>query len=145
MSDFILTAGDIVTFLPNFPPATVTVCPGVLMGSGKAKCGGKQICVDGDEKQVEIPGCPYVSGAFTIPGVGTLKIQELGQDQLATKTKCGGSKVMLKGTMFIAVFEVQTPAQQPPSPPPTPPKPDPTPKYTGQGMFSTTNLKWKAT
>ncbi len=143
MSDFILTDGDIVMFMPAFGAAMVVAIPGILKGSGKANCGGKPICVEGDEGDVQVPGCAYTAGAFVIPGTGTLKIQALGGDQLATKTKSDGKKVMLKGSMFTAVFEVQSPAQQPS--PPTPPKPDPTPKYTGQGMFITTNLQWRAT
>ena len=143
MSDFIIIDTDIVNFMPSFPPATVVVAPGTMKGSGKANFSGKPICVEGDEKDVEVPGCMYISGGFVIPGVGTLKIQALNADQLATKTNSDGKKVILKGSMFTAVFEVQTPAQQPA--PPSAPIPDPTPQYTGQGQFVTTNLQWTAT
>ena len=143
MSDFILIDGDIVIFMPSFPPATVVVQPGTLKGSGKANFSGKPICIEGDEKDVEVPGCMYISGGFVIPGVGTLKIQTLNADQIATKTNSNDKKVLLKGSMFTAVFEVQTPAQQPA--PPSAPVPDPTPQYTGQGQFVTTNLQWRAT
>jgi len=142
MSDFIIIDGDIVNFMPSFPPATVVVLPGTMAGSGKANFSGKPICVEGDEEDVEVPGCMYISGGFVIPGVGTLKIQALNADQIATKTNSDGKKLILKGSMFTAVFEVQTPAQQPT---PTGPVPDPAPQYTGQGQFVTTNSQWTAT
>jgi hypothetical protein len=50
--------------------------------------------------------------------------------------------VLLKGSMFTAKFEVQSPAKQPP-PAPGPPIPDATPQYSGQGMFITTNIKFQ--
>lgn len=142
MSDFILVDGDTVVFLPAFGAAIVAVQPGKLKASGTAKLSGKKICLDGDEKQVEVMGCSYVSGGFVIPGTGTLKIAALAPNQTTKKTK-NGKPVMLKGAMFTAKFEVQSPAQQPA--PPGPPVPDPAPMYSGQGNFVTTNMKWKAT
>jgi len=50
--------------------------------------------------------------------------------------------VLLKGGNFTASFEVQSPAQQPP-PGPGSPIPDATPKYSGSGMFITTNFKFQ--
>ena len=138
MGDFILIEGDKANFIPIFGIAAVVVRPGDLQGSGPATIGGKKICVEGDESKVSVPGCMYTAGAFSIPGTGTLKIDSLGGDQTAKKTKTGGKAVLLKGTMFTAKFEVQSPAQQPGAPP----VPDSTLSYTGQGTFITTNLKF---
>ena len=141
MADLILLHGDLVNFQPNFALAVVVVRPGTLQGTGGATLSGKKVCVDGDEKQVSVPGCAYQAGAFSVPGVGTLKIQALAPNQKALKTKSGQKPVLLKGANFIAVFEVQTPAQMPP-PASTP---DPSPMYPGSGSFVTTNVKFRAT
>lgn len=142
--DYILLDGDMAQFLPSFGAATVVVRPGTLQGSGPAKCNGKPVCVDGDEKQLQVSGCMYMSGSFSIPGTGTLKIDSLGGDQKAQHTRSGGKEVLLKGGMFQAKFEVQSPAQQPN--PPGPPLPDPMSQYSGgQGQFITTNTKFKGT
>jgi hypothetical protein len=142
MSDFVLIDGDQVVFLPAFSPAIVVVQPGKLAGSGPATINGKAICVDGDESKVSVPGCTYMTPSHPIPGTGTLKIAALAGNQKATKTKTGGKPVLLKGAMFTAKFEVQSPAQQPT---PTGPVPDGSPQYSGQGQFVTTNTKVSAT
>jgi len=142
MPDFILIEGDKANFLPSFGAAIVVVQPGDLKGSGPATLNGKKICVDGDEKNVSVPGCTYMTPQYSIPGTGTLKISALAGDQKAKKTKTGGKAVLLKGGMFTAKFEVQSPAKQPP-PVPGPPIPDATPQYSGKGMFITTNSKFQ--
>lgn len=142
MPDYILIDGDLANFIPVFGAATVVVRPGILQASGPATLNGKKLCVDGDEKQVSVPGCMYSTPQYSIPGVGTLKIEALAADQKAQKTATGKKKVLLKGSQFTAVFEVQTPAQQPP-PGPGSPIPDATPKYTGQGTFTSTNIKFQ--
>ncbi|MBL8350890.1 MAG: hypothetical protein JNL87_11295 [Burkholderiaceae bacterium] len=142
MSDFVLIDGDQAVFLPAFSPAVVVVQPGKLAGSGPATVNGKAICVDGDESKVSVPGCAYMTPSHPIPGTGTLKIAALAGNQKATKTKTGGKPVLLKGAMFTAKFEVQSPAQQPT---PTGPVPDGSPQYSGQGQFVTTNTKVSAT
>ncbi len=144
MSDFILIDGDIANFIPAFGAAVVVVQPGTLSGSGPATVGGKNICVDGDEANVSVSGCVYMTPQYSIPGSGTLKIDALAGDQLASKTNTGGKAVMLKGGSFTAKFEVQSPAQQPP-PGPGSPIPDSTASYSGNGMFITTNFKVKGT
>jgi Contractile injection system spike tip protein len=144
MADFVLLENDIANFLPAFGVATVVVQPGTLKASGPATAEGRKICVDGDESQVEVPGCSYVAPPHTIPGVGTLKISALADDQKATKTNTGGKAVLLKGSQFDATFEVQAPAQQPP-PGPGSPVPDATKEYSGNGTFTTTNMKFQAT
>ena len=142
MSDFILIDGDIVNFNPAFGLATVVVQPGRLAGSGKGGVGGQALCIEGDEKDVTVPGCVYTAGSYSIPGTGTLKIDALGGDQKASKTRSAGKPVLLKGSQFTAKFEVQSPAQQPP-PGPGSPVPDATTSYPGSGAFQTTNTKWK--
>jgi hypothetical protein len=142
--DFILIDGDKAIFMPNFGAAVVVVRPGNLAGSGPGTLNGKPLCVDGDEKKVEVPGCVYMTPQFSIPGTGTLKIAALAGNQKATKTRTGGKVALLKGGNFTAKFEVQSPAKQPP-PGPGSPIPDPTPQYSGSGMFVTTNTKFQGT
>lgn len=141
MADYIIVDGDQAMFIPAFGPAIVVVQPGQISGSGKASLQGKMVCIDGDETSVEVPGCAYTAGAFSVPGTGTLKIAALGGDQVAQKTYSNGKPLILKGATFTAKFEVQSPAQMPP-PASTP---DGAPQYTGTGMFVTTNMKWRAT
>lgn len=142
MSDFILIDGDIVNFQPNFGAAIVVVRPSAFRGSGPATLNGKKICVAGDERGVSVPGCMYMTPQYSIPGMGTLKIAALAEDQKARKTQTGGKAVLLKGGNFTAKFEVQSPAKQPP-PGPGSPIPDATPEYSGQGTFITTNWKFR--
>lgn len=144
MSDLMLIDGDQAVFLPVFGAAIVVVQPGRLRGSGPATVGGKKICVDGDESSVSVPGCTYMTPQYSIPGVGTLKIQQLAANQKAQHSRTGGKLVLLKGAMFTAKFEVQVPAMQPP-PGPSAPIPDGSPSYSGQGQFISTNLKARAT
>lgn len=141
MPDYILIEGDQAIFLPSFGAATVVVQPGQMGASGPATFDGTKLCVEGDEGDVEVPGCMYMAGAFVIPGTGTLKIDSLGGDQVASKTSTGGKKVLLVGSTFTAKFEVQSPAKQPQ--PGAPPLDDPTPSYTGSGNFVTTNAKFR--
>lgn len=145
MADFILIEGDKVSFMPNFGAAVVVVRPGNLKGSGSATLNGKKLCIAGDEKQMSVPGCSYVTPQYSIPGVGMLKISSLGADQKAKKTKSGGKVVLLKGSLFTAEFQVQNPAQQPPPSGAGSPIPDATPKYTGMGSFITSNTKFMGT
>ncbi len=144
MPDFILVEGDKANFLPAFGAAVVVVKPGDLKGSGPATLTGKKLCVDGDEKNVSVPGCMYMTPQYSIPGTGTLKIAALAGNQKAQKTQTGGKAVLLKGGSFTAKFEVQSPAKQPP-PGPGPPIPDASPQYSGNGMFITTNMKFQGT
>ncbi|HAB19849.1 MAG TPA: hypothetical protein PLX89_27035 [Verrucomicrobiota bacterium] len=141
MSDFILIDGDKAMFLPAFGAAVVAVQPGTLVASGPASLNGKRVCVDGDETKVMVPGCTYLTPAYSVPGVGTLKIASLAGNQKAKKTKSGKKPVLLKGGNFTAKFEVTAPAQMPP-PASTP---DSMAQYSGQGMFVTTNLKFTGT
>ncbi len=142
MSDYVLIDGDLVSFDPSFGAATVVVAPGELAGSGPATVDGKGVCVEGDEVEVEVPGCMYMTPVYCIPGTGTLKIDALAGDQVAEKTQSGGTAVLLVGSSFTAVFEVQSPAQQPTA---AGPVPDASPSYSGTGTFTTSNSTFKAT
>jgi hypothetical protein len=144
LPDFILINGDTVNFEPAFENGTVTVTvrPGKMIASGPATLNGKKLCVVGDEGNVFVPLCPYITNQHTIPGMGTLLIKELAANQKAKKTKSGSKLVILKGGNFTAEFQVVVPAQQPP-PGPGSPIPDATPKYTGSGSFITTNTKFQ--
>lgn len=143
MGDFVVLQNDLVMFQPTLGAATVVVRPGTMLGSGPATTARRPICVEGDETNVVVAGCTYISGAHSIPGVGTLKIDRLGSDQTTTKTKHGGKALILVGATFTSKFEVQAPAMRPQ--PPGPPVPDPTPSYSGQGSFVTSNVTFKAT
>ncbi len=90
---------------------------------------------------VMVPGCPYTSGAYTIPGVGMLRIQALAPTQQAMRTKSAGKPVILKGGQVEAVFQATAPAQ----PPPPTRTPDAVPMYMGKGEFITTNVRVKGT
>ncbi len=142
MADFILITGDKAMFNPNFGPAIITVRPGDLIGTGKDKINQKLVCVDGDEKKVIVPGCPYTTPQYSIPGMGMLFIQSLAANQKAQKTKSSGKPVLLKGGQFQAKFTVMVPAQQPSSPNPIP---DSTPQYSGTGTFISMNQIVKGT
>ena len=144
MTDIILITGDKADFLPNFGAALAVPRPGVLQGSGPATFGGKRLCVDGDESRVSAAGVTYTTPQYSIPGVGTLRIDALVGDQKAKKTRAGGRAVLLVGSRFSARLEVQTPAQQPP-PGSGSPIPDPNPHYPGQGSFLTANNKLRGT
>ena len=138
MGDYVVVDGDKVLFLAFFGPALVFGPSGKIKGSGPGTLNGKKLCVVGDEGSVEVTNCQYLTSQYCIPGKGTLKIAALAGNQQAKKTKTGGKAVILKGSMFTAKFEVQTPAKQPP-PGPGSPGPDPMTEYSGQGMFQTTN------
>ncbi|MBR8837429.1 MAG: hypothetical protein DSM106950_26320 [Stigonema ocellatum SAG 48.90 = DSM 106950] len=142
MLDFILTTGDQAIFNPTFGKAIVVVLPGILTGTGKATVTSRTICVEGDERQVIVPGCPYTSPPFVTPGAGILTIQSLAANQKARRVKSGGKAVLLKGNTFKAKFQVMFPAMQPSIPVPIP---DQLLVYTGTGTFMTTNFRVKGT
>lgn len=138
MENYIVT-GDQVIFLPQFGPATVTPMPGVMVSSAtKTIVTKKPVCLEGDEKKVIVSGVPYIQGNFVIPGTGVLTIDKLQPDQLSKKTTIEGKAPILKGIMFIAKFQVLSPAMQPN--PPAPPAPGPVASFTGQGMFVPTDM-----
>jgi hypothetical protein len=138
--DTIIINGDQVVFTPLFGSAIVSVQPGIMEGTGETTIKGESVCIEGDEKNVEIPNCSYIVPPFVIPGMGTLKIQQLAPNQVTQKVTSGGNGVIVRGGTFIAVFEVSSQAKQPPPSS----APDPMPKHMGQGQFIPTNTKIKA-
>lgn len=142
MADFILINEDQVIFDELFTLAKVTVKKGELKASGKAKVGDKAVCLKGDEGKISVGPCDYVMPPFMKEGKGMIKIQSL-TNHVAGKTKDSGKEVLLKGSKFVAVFEVTVPAQLPPGT--IPMQTDPAPKYIGSGSFETKNTKFKGT
>jgi len=137
MSDLIIVDGDTVNFVGAFTPAVVTVQPGKISSSAATtEVGTKGPCLEGDEKSVEVSGCPYQTPVFTIPGVGTLKIKKLNSDQLTQTTQIEGKKVILNGTTFDAEFRVDTKASVVVG---TATKMDDTPTYSGKGTLVASN------
>lgn len=144
MSDFIIMDGDQALFIPVFGAAIVVVKPGKMAATGKTTIKGKKICVLGDETKLEVPGCPYMTPQYLIPGSGTLKIDKLAANQQSKVAKSGGKVIIIKGVMFTAKFEVQSPAKDPsPMASGGAPIPDGTASYSGSGNFVTTNIKYK--
>lgn len=139
----ILIDGDQAIFLPSFKAdtgvATVVVRPGTLKATGPATLNGKKLCVSGDEKSVLVAGCMYTTPSYPIPGTGMLKIKSLKDDQIAEKTRSGGTLVLLVGKSFDAEFVVMTKAQQPPPSSASDDEQD----YSGSGKFITTNQKFR--
>lgn len=145
MADFILVDGDNVTFTPVFGGALVTVKPCNIKGTGLDTVLGRKMCVEGDEKLVAVHGCPYTRPPFAIPGVGVIKIKQLGPNQIARQKKtANGKRVLLVGSGFQASFEVLTPAMMPPPSGAGAPIPDSLREYIGRGQFMTTNRQEKA-
>jgi hypothetical protein len=143
MTDLIMVDGDTVTFMPSFGLATVVPIPTTISTSAATtKVGSKGPCLEGDEKNVQSAGCLYTTATHTLPGTGTLKIDKLNSDQVTTKTTIEGKKVILKGSTFDAVFEVQAGAKTSSSPPVL----DTVTKYSGgKGSFVPTNATVFAT
>lgn len=145
MSDIIIVDGDQVVFQPAFGAATVIPVPGNISGSGKATFNSAKLCIEGDESTVRVEGVTYFTPVYSIPGTGTLLIDQPASDQVAKHTKTGGAKMILKGGNFTAKFQVQAPAMQPP-PGAGSPVPDPTTVYSGgKGSFISFNSKLKGT
>lgn len=141
MADFILIDGDQAIFMPSFGAAIVAVQPGTLTATGAATFNGTKVCIQGDETSVQVPGCTYISGPHTVPGSGTLLIESLASDHVASLTHSSNTPVMLKGSLFKAKFQVASPATIPVAT-----TPDPVPVYSGgQGQFVTQNAKFKGT
>ena len=54
----IIIDGDMVTFLPTYGSAVVTPIPTTIAGTAaKTEVAGKAVCLEGDEGDVESPGC----------------------------------------------------------------------------------------
>lgn len=144
--DTIIIDGDQVIFESQMGIASVVVKPGKMKASGKTTIKGISVCIAGDEKNVEVPGCDYITPIHAKPGKGTLKISALTGDQLASQTNSGQKALILKGNQFDAKFEVQVPAQDiKPVAAGGAPIPDATKFYFGKGQLVPSNDKIKAT
>jgi hypothetical protein len=144
MPDWIIMENDQAIFIPVFGAAVVVVQPGIMKATGKTTITGKKICLVGDEKDVSVPGCMYITSIHSIPGTGPWKIDALAGDQQSQKTSSGGKKIIVKGSTFTAKFEVQVAAKDPSTIPSMgKPTDDTTTSYSGSGNFVTTNMKFK--
>ena len=141
--DYILIDQDEAVFDPAFGDATVDVRRGTIRASGYAMGDGLELCVEGDEASVVVPGCTYMTTTHTIKGVGTLTIKKLGRDQVASQTTCEDKPVLLVGTTFEAQFTPVTPAQM--QLPNGALAPGPTAPYSGTGSFETANASLRGT
>ncbi|OJJ20903.1 hypothetical protein BKI52_10000 [marine bacterium AO1-C] len=139
MSDFIIIDSDEVHFNSAFQNAFIMPEKGKITGTGGATLKGKKVCIDGDETSVKVQNVTYISPPY-VDGKCTLLIDKLGNDQVADHTNSNQKKVILKGTVFDAVFEVTKPGIDPAG------NLDPNLMYSGgTGFFKTNNTKFKGT
>ena len=137
MSKLIVIDGTTVSFDikgPSFLGPTQTT----IAASGAATVAGTKVCVQGDEGGVELK-IDYTMGPFSIPGNGSMTIMQLLPDQIASKTNSAGKAVLLQGSSFVAIFQVQVPATNPAG------APDPLPMYVGIGTFEDNNTLFSGT
>lgn len=141
MPGFVVTTGDMIQITMT-PPAIVPqlMAPIPLIGSSTAVTVMKKpVCLKGDELPPAISGpMPYMYGPYTIPGMGSLSII-LTPANLTLQTK-NGMPMLIGGSPFQVMFQVQAPAQLPPPAS----SPDPLPVKPGTGQFITTNVIVKA-
>lgn len=121
-ADFIIKTGDMLKFtIP--PPALIPMitAPVPLIGTSKDMCDMKPICLQGDELPPSLKApMPYTAPPFVTPGTGSLQIILLPTNMTILTTN--GKPILIKGTPFQAMFNVQSPAMQPT---PAGPVPDP--------------------
>ena len=143
MSDYIIRTADMLQVTID-PPAIVPMlaAPGPLMGSStNLQVMDQFVCLVGDEIPMAWRGpMPYTAPPFVTPGVGTLQVILLPNNQTVQSTN--GSPMLLKGGTFQAMFQVSAPAMQPT---PAGPIPDPVPVKPGTAQFITVNTTVKAT
>lgn len=139
--DYIIVNNDMIQITLE-PPA---VCP-MLMGpvpliaSGSSTVNDMAVCLVGDELPPSLQApMAYTSGAFTVPGMGTvsLTLQSANKTQMATDSE---KAMLLKGQAFQAKFSVTVPAMQPGAVP----TPDPVATKSGTAQFITTNTLGQA-
>lgn len=139
MADPIVITGDLAEF--SFSLGNATLVPPInvsvpIAGSGKAKVGGKPVCVAGDEKKVVV-AVAYIAGNFA-GGAGTLTIEALDPGQTSTRANSGGKPVLLARGKFKATLTVTVKAIDASTG-----SPDPNASYAGEGEFRTTNARSK--
>lgn len=142
-ADFIIKTGDYIR-ITILPPAIVpTLIPPIpMIGTSKDMMLNKMpVCLEGDELPPTIrTPMPYTAPPFVTPGTGMVSVT-LTPLNKTLKTKNGGKAILIKGTPFIAEFQVMAPAMQPMVPSPIP---DPVVKKPGTAEFITTNVTVKA-
>ncbi|RQV03594.1 hypothetical protein DF039_34675 [Burkholderia cenocepacia] len=113
MGDLIVATGDVVQFEPTFGNRTlVAPAQAILSGTGRFTINGRPGCVIADLMEVEIPGVPYISAAFSTPGMGVIQLVTAATDQIAKKV-LSGAPVLIKGGPCHAVFIPTAPAINP--------------------------------
>jgi hypothetical protein len=142
VADFIIKTGDMIR-ITIFPPAIVPLLlsPMPLIGtSTNLMVSNMPVCLEGDELPISlrIP-LPYTAPPFVTPGMGLVSVTLTPMNKsLQSKNK---KAILIKGTPFIAEFQVTVPAMQPMVPSPIP---DPVLKKPGIAEFITTNVTVKA-
>lgn len=142
MGDFIIHTGDLLR-VTIVPPVIVPLlqAPVALTGSsGNLTINGLPACLLGDELPLPLQeALPYTAAPFAIPGTGTLGLT-LSPANLSVQAR-NGKPLLLKGSVFTALFTVATPATQAT---PSGPVADPVAIKTGTAEFITTNATVKA-
>jgi len=141
-ADFIIKTGDMIR-ITIFPPAIVPplMSPIPLIGtSTNFMVNNMPVCLEGDELPPPLRApLPYTAPPFVTPGMGTVSVTLTPMNKtLQTKN---GKAILIKGTPFMAEFQVAAPAMQPT---PVGPIPDPVLKKPGIAEFITTNVTVKA-
>ena len=98
----------------------------------------KKACIITDIKNFSLKST-YNTSTYSASGKGTITIEELNSDQIATNAVCGSDKMLLIGSKFKAKFKVDSPASIPGG------SSDGTPEYSGKGVFenvSPTGVKY---
>lgn len=140
-ADFIIKTGDMIQ-ITIAPPAVVPslIAPVPLVGSSSnVKVNQMLICLEGDElPKMLLSPQPYFCPPFVVPGMVmvSLKLNPTNKTMISKNKK----PILIKGTPFVAEFQVTAPAQMPP-PISTP---DPVMKKVGTAQFITTNINVKA-
>ena len=142
MSDFVIHTGDLLR-VTLVPPVLVPQlqAPIALTGSSRnLTINGLPACLMGDELPLQLQEpLPYTAAPFTAPGTGTLRLT-LSPANLSVRTR-NGKPLLLKGSVFTALFTIATPATQPT---PGGPVSDPVAVKTGTAEFITSNATVKA-
>jgi hypothetical protein len=142
MDDFVIKTGDMIKITIS-PPALVPqlMAPVPLVGSSAdVLISSMAACLKGDELplSLQVP-LMYTAPPYVTPGTGSLKIILLPTNLSMQTTN--GKPLLLKGTTFQAMFQVQSPAMMPT---PAGPQPDPVVVKPGTAQFITTNVSVKA-
>lgn len=134
-TNFVLATGD--TLAVTIPGAVIpaAAAPQPLLGTSTDLLrGGIPVCVKGDELPPALRGpLTYSEPSFPNFGTGTLQLTPIPGVHLTTVLADNGTAVLLKGTPFLAVFTIGTPATDPKG------QPAPQAPKTGTASFATTN------